>query len=191
MVDEQGRVMGSKSYKPVGLRGRLEVAEALCKRHCARLTPLRRDVLELVLRHAQPVSAYALLDELKSRGHNGAPPTVYRALAFLQAQGLVHRIATSNTFVACNHPGDVHQALIFVCTECGDALETQAAPISASVGRTARRHGFRLPDQPIEVAGTCRRCLGEGAWALGVRCWSAHGAWGCTATGTRYSRAWT
>lgn len=155
--------MGGQSNKRANLRRRLATAEALCKRHCARLTPLRRDVLELVLRHGQPVSAYTLLDELKSRGHNGAPPTVYRALSFLQEQGLVHRIATSNTFVACNHPGDAHHALIFVCTECGDALETQAAPVSERVGRTARRHGFRLPDQPIEVAGTCRRCLGEGA----------------------------
>lgn len=151
---------GSKTSQQPTLNRKLAKAQALCERHCARLTPLRRDVLELVLRRGQPVSAYALLEELKALGHNGAPPTVYRALDFLQEQGLVHRIATANTFVACNHPGDAHKALIFVCTQCGNAQETQALPVSASVDKAARRLGFHVPAHPIEVAGTCPQCRG-------------------------------
>jgi hypothetical protein len=48
----------------------------------ARLTPVRRRVLELILRADQPTGAYALLAELqRGRGKLG-PPTIYRALDF-------------------------------------------------------------------------------------------------------------
>jgi Fur family zinc uptake transcriptional regulator len=133
-------------------------AEQLCTQRGVRLTPQRREVLELVLAAGRPVGAYELLDRLRERGHGGGPPTVYRALGFLQEQGLVHRLASSNSYVACAHPGDGHDGLIFVCGECGEAVETEVDAVSEAVERKARKLGYRLPHEPIEVRGTCRRC---------------------------------
>jgi len=41
-----------------------------------RLTPLRREVLQLVARAGKPVKAYDLLDSLRDTHGNAAPPTV-------------------------------------------------------------------------------------------------------------------
>ena len=70
----------------------MHAAERLCALRGARLTKLRRRVLELVWRSHDPVGAYAILDALREDGRAAAPPTVYRALDFLSEQGLVHRI---------------------------------------------------------------------------------------------------
>ena len=147
-----------KHLKPALVAEQLARADALCARVGARLTPLRRLVLELVISSGRPVGAYELLDRIRERGLKGAPPTVYRALEFLQQQGLVHRISMANAFVACSHPGDEHHALIFVCTQCGNAVELEENQVSASVEARAEAVGFQVPGRPIEVAGTCPLC---------------------------------
>jgi Fur family zinc uptake transcriptional regulator len=139
-------------------RAGLAAAERACSRSGARLTPLRRRVLELVLATGKPVGAYSLLKSLRAEGFSDAPPTVYRTLGFLQAQGLVHRIAKSATFVACSHPHDDHFGLIFVCRRCGAAVELEERRVIAGIGRCAGQLGFRVPRQVFEVEGTCRDC---------------------------------
>ncbi len=136
----------------------LAAAEQTCLRRGARLTPLRRRVLELVLASGKPVGAYGLLEQLRAEGAGDAPPTVYRALDFLQTHGLVHRIAKSNTFVACSFPRDDHFGLIFVCRQCGASVELQEQRIIDDISRCAGHLGFRVPIQAFEVEGTCRNC---------------------------------
>lgn len=130
-------------------------------RNGARLTPLRRRVLELVLSSGKPTGAYNLLKQLRVDGYSDAPPTVYRTLEFLQAQGLVHRIAKSNTFVACSRPHDEHYSLIFVCGDCGEAVELEEQRVVEDIGRCADQLGFCAPHQVFEVEGTCRNCRVE------------------------------
>lgn len=136
----------------------LAVAEQTCLRNGARLTPLRRRVLELVLAGGKPVGAYSLLEQLRADGFGDAPPTVYRTLEFLRTQGLVHRIAKSNTFVACSFPHEEHFGLIFVCRQCGAAVELEEQRVIDDIGRRAQQLGFRVPRQVFEVEGTCREC---------------------------------
>ena len=63
-------------------------AERACAASGKRLTPLRRRVLELIWNSHLPVKAYELLSQLAQERAQAAPPTVYRALEFLQDQGL-------------------------------------------------------------------------------------------------------
>ena len=88
----------------------LERAEALCQTRGVQLTPLRRDVLRLVLESEAPIGAYALLDQLKASRAKAAPPTVYRALDFLLEQGLIHRLERLNAFMGCNEALEGHGA---------------------------------------------------------------------------------
>ena len=84
-------------------------AESLCTKSGVRLTDLRRRVLELVWQSHKPLGAYDILAVLSEQdGRRAAPPTVYRALDFLLENGLVHRIASLNAFIGCNHPGHAH-----------------------------------------------------------------------------------
>jgi Fur family transcriptional regulator, zinc uptake regulator len=142
-------------------QARLAAAEGVCVRSGARLTPLRRRVLELVLSSGKPVGAYNLLNQLRADGYSDAPPTIYRTLEFLQTQGLVHRIAKSNTFVACSRPHDEHYSLIFVCGECGEAVELEEQRIVEDIGRCANQLGFCVPHQVFEVEGTCCNCRAD------------------------------
>ncbi|RYF99039.1 MAG: transcriptional repressor, partial [Caulobacteraceae bacterium] len=80
-----------------------------------RLTTPRRRVLELMLKAGQPVKAYDLMADF-GQGEAGPakPPTVYRALDFLEAQGLIHRIESLNAYVVCRLD-ESHSAAFLIC----------------------------------------------------------------------------
>lgn len=134
-------------------------AEAVCRARGARFTPQRQRIYELVVAAGAPVTAYELLSALAADGGKPAPPTVYRALEFLQAHGLVHRLASQNRFVACDHPETGHGGLFLVCSHCGQALEWDDAKVAESVARAAQRAGYRLDEDVLpEVEGVCPDC---------------------------------
>ncbi len=133
-------------------------AEAVCADRGLRLTPLRRRVFELVWQSHQPVTAYALLEQLVRDGHRAQAPTVYRSLEFLLECGLVHRVESLNAFVGCNQPSSGHDVGIFICRVCGDVAELAETAISRSIERGADRIGFTVESRVVEVSGTCRAC---------------------------------
>src|SRR6202022_2445950 len=95
-------------------------AEALCAARSERLTPTRRQVLAALAASHKPLGAYEVIDRLADRGPRPAPITVYRALDFLLANGLVHRIESRNAFVACiNHHDTGTMAVFLICEQCG------------------------------------------------------------------------
>ena len=134
-------------------------ADALCAQQGVRLTALRRRVLELVWQSHKPLGAYDILAVLSEQdGRRAAPPTVYRALDFLLEHGLVHRIASLNAFVGCDHPDHAHQGQFFICRQCHAAIELERTAISDSILDSARSLGFRVEAQTVEVVGLCARC---------------------------------
>jgi Fur family zinc uptake transcriptional regulator len=136
-------------------------ARAICQRQNARLTPIRERVLELIWQSHKPLGAYDVLGELSSDGHNAAPPTVYRALDFLQQHGLVHRIASLNAFIGCTHAGENHTGMFLICRACGNVLELTAPSVSTEVRKAASEEGFRAENTTLEIAGLCPRCQAE------------------------------
>src|SRR5918995_5952602 len=97
----------------------LDRAAALCARRGARLTELRRRVLELVWQGHAAVKAYDVLDRLGRKAGSAKPPTVYRALDFLIAHGLVHRLESLNAYVGCPMPDASHEGQFLICGACG------------------------------------------------------------------------
>lgn len=139
-------------------REALAAAEQACSREGARLTPIRRRVLELVWASHRPLGAYALLELLAADGGRPAPPTVYRALDFLLEHGLVHRLDSLNAFVGCTHPGERHRSLFLICRQCQRAQELAVEPIEATIAGEAQRHGFTLEKLTLEAVGLCHTC---------------------------------
>jgi Fur family zinc uptake transcriptional regulator len=138
----------------------LDRAEAVCAARGARLTPIRRRVLEIVWGQHQPIGAYAILEALHGKAGVGAaaPPTVYRALDFLIAQGLVHRLESLNAYIGCPQPGANHASQFLICTGCGEVTEIEGSRIAASARRQAAARGFSLDRLTIELAGRCPHC---------------------------------
>lgn len=136
----------------------LASANALCARTGDRLTPLRRRVLELVWSGHRPLGAYAMLDRLRDDGRSAAPPTVYRALDFLLARGLIHRLASLNAYCGCAHPGEAHLVQFLICRDCGTAAEIADREVGEAIAHSAAAHGFEISDRVVELSGRCRSC---------------------------------
>ncbi|WP_232478443.1 Fur family transcriptional regulator [Roseomonas rosulenta] len=142
----------------------LQEAEQACLRRGAQLTPLRRQVLDLVLQAEAPVGAYALLDRLKASRPGAAPPTVYRALDFLLEHGLIHKVERLNAFIGCTDAGHGHghdhghPHQFLICRTCGATAEIADHAVAHAIDSAARRAGFTLAEATVEIEGTCARC---------------------------------
>ena len=141
--------------------GFVAAVEAACHERGLRLTAIRARVLGLVADAGQPVKAYDLLEQLHDDRGAAAPPTVYRALDFLLANGFIHKLESVNAFVACHHPNARHHSVPFlICDRCHSATELEDASIVAKLEAAARRLGFAPQAQTLEVHGLCARCAG-------------------------------
>ncbi len=136
----------------------LEQAEALCRERGARLTPLRRRVLEIIQESHAPLGAYDVLQRMNADGERNAPPTVYRALDFLLKHGLIHRIESQKAFVGCAMAADAHDALFLICRDCGSVAETHSQEIGEAIEASATRAGFLVEMPVMEISGRCQEC---------------------------------
>ena len=102
----------------------LAAAEARCASGGLRFTPVRRKVLEILLQDHRALGAYSILDRLREEGFGSQPPVAYRALDFLVANGLAHKIERLNAFIACVHTHHSHTPAFMICRLC-DAPEEQ------------------------------------------------------------------
>ena len=141
------------------LEARLDAVARECEAAGWRFTALRRDVLGIVLAADGPVGAYGLLDRLRLTRAGAAPPTVYRALSFLLAKGLVHRVERLNAFVACTaaHRHDT-PAHLLICRTCGLVAEVEGSMLSGQLALSAEAAGFTTLAATIELEGVCTRC---------------------------------
>ena len=135
-------------------------AEEICRRLGARLTRLRRSVFELVLSAERPLSAYEILDLLRPQDTSATPGGVYRSLDFLIGLGLVHRIESAKSFVACAMPDHAHPSQMLVCRRCGTVVETEDPGVASATKSLGRRLGFALDRNTIEFVGLCSSCRG-------------------------------
>lgn len=135
----------------------LTEAEAMTARRGQRLTPIRRKVLRLLVESVEPSKAYDLLANLDGEGA-AKPPTVYRALDFLQEAGLAHKIESLNAYVACGHASHSHSAVFLICNQCGGAEELHAQRSSQALQEEAAAAGFIVSQAVMEARGVCRQC---------------------------------
>ena len=145
-------------------RERVALAVSICERRGAKMTELRRRVLELLWASGRPTSAYQLIEAVKLRDSRPVgPPTVYRALEFLMAQGFVSRIETLNAYVPCLHPERDHDCLFFICSGCRASVEFEDPRIGGLLAEDAAGLGFVATRRTVEVGGMCARCAEAGA----------------------------
>lgn len=131
-------------------------AESICG---SRLTDTRRAVLELLLSEKRPMTAYELLETLSVKtGRGWKPPTVYRALDFLVAQGIATRLESRNAYTICAHIGVRHACVFFLCACCGEAYEVMDETLERQLSAAAEALGFHTVHPVIEVEGKCAHC---------------------------------
>lgn len=137
----------------------LSHAEEVCERRSQKFTPIRRQVLQALLSSHRPLGAYEIIDELAGSMPRPAPITVYRALEFLMANGLVHRLESRNAYLACAHDHDsVAAVALLICEACGLAGEIPAAALAQDINTAVRASGFAPKLSVVEITGICSNC---------------------------------
>lgn len=136
----------------------LDQAEARLAADGARLTPVRRRTLEILLESHKAMGAYDVLARLADEGFGRQPPVAYRALEFLVQHGLAHRLQRLNAFAACLHPGHDHAPAFLICRDCDKLAELPGAPIRDALATLATDSGFTVERVTIEALGLCPAC---------------------------------
>jgi Fur family transcriptional regulator, zinc uptake regulator len=133
-------------------------AERTCERRGSKLTGQRRDILASVAQSHSAVGAYDIIERMAEHGPRPAPITVYRALDFLLAHGLVHKIESRNAFVACSHSHEGQPAALLICEVCGTVTELDVPEIFERIAEKAKARKFSPAHTMIEISGTCGAC---------------------------------
>ena len=135
----------------------IDHAETICEASGGRLTKTRRQVLELLWQTHQPRKAYDVLKDLSDLDPSAKPPTVYRALDFLQEMGLAHKVESLDAYVGCTGANDhAHQYLI--CQKCGTVADIHDESVETLLAQKAKAKKFRVQKTVVEIKGFCERC---------------------------------
>ncbi|MDO5630940.1 MAG: Fur family transcriptional regulator [Paracoccus sp. (in: a-proteobacteria)] len=126
----------------------------------ARMTPVRRRTLEILLESHRAMGAYEVLDRLAADGFGKQPPVAYRALEFLVEHGLAHRVQRLNAFAACLSPGHDHAPAFLICRSCNRVAESDAPQVRAALADAAAAQDFAIERSTIEALGQCSACAG-------------------------------
>jgi Fur family zinc uptake transcriptional regulator len=143
-------------------KGALAAAEDHCRREGTKLTPARRQILEILAAEGRPLGAYDMIERVAAAtGNHPAPISIYRALDFLLDNGLVHRLASRNAYLACVHGHARQDPVVFlICDKCGAVIEAAPKAINRDLAALAVEQSFMPRAQVMEIAGLCRECRG-------------------------------
>ena len=145
----------------------LDKAHSECSRSGLRLTDKRSNVLKILLQAVEPLSAYDIADRYRvSIGESLSAMSAYRMLDFLLQAGLVHKLETTNQYVACSHITCDHEHQVpqfLICDRCHTVKEVGLRKqllneLKASIENT----GFVLSSQQLELHGVCEQCRHSG-----------------------------
>lgn len=125
-----------------------------------RLTPLRRDLLEMLALQQRPLGAYDIAEHMSARlERRVAPAAAYRGLDFLVETGLVTRLESRNAFVLCAYPDCLHDCVFLVCKTCDWVDEIVDQDVATLLENDAKSLGFVTERRVIEIQGQCKSCL--------------------------------
>lgn len=138
--------------------------EKICQQKGISLTQKRHNIFDVVLSSVIPLSAYDITDIYKNMFGSSMPTmSIYRILEFLTGSGLVHKLESTNKYIACSHLQCDHEhtsAQFLICNTCSEVEEvalTQELHNQIEVG--AEQKGFKLEAMQFELHGTCNTCL--------------------------------
>lgn len=150
-------------HESVPIDNVMAVAERSCRESGERFTEKRRNVLLCLVRSAAPLSAYEVVDVYKEMFDAVIPVmSVYRMLEFFLHKDLVHKLQSTNKYVACSHIACSHQHNLPQFLICDRCQRVQEIGIQADIIRSLRESvepsGFLLNSQQLELHGVCGAC---------------------------------
>lgn len=121
-----------------------------------RATPARTAVLGLLRSARQPLTHREVEEALTEAGHGFDRVTLYRALEWLEANGLAHKIAGEDRVWRFRGSDESHhEHAHFQCRACGSTicLDDVTPPAPARAPR-----GYRVESAVLTLRGLCPAC---------------------------------
>ncbi len=129
-----------------------------CRRRGIRVTAQRLAVYRAVVADLSHPTVETVHRRIPRQMESMSLATVYRILEFLEREGLLRRVSTTESVCRFDANLDHHQHL--VCRSCGDIRDwAEAALDGVRIPRRIPR-GFRAESLDIRVIGLCRACSG-------------------------------
>lgn len=136
----------------------LKEAFEICEKQGLRFTDSRKYVFETILENHLPTKAYDILDKLQKVDKSAKAPIIYRALDFLMANGLIHRLHSFNAYIMCSHPKQHNECYFLICNECGEIEECCSEVIARALAKVTKLNKFQPKNVTIEIKGICKSC---------------------------------
>ena len=121
-------------------------------------------ILDVLASSSRPLSAYEILDRMRSHGMTAAP-TIYRPLDRLAGSGRVHRVETLRAFVARSprpeggrDDADGLSTIYAICEACGCVREVSDPELRSRLREQAVKGAFTPRCGTVEVVGICSTC---------------------------------
>lgn len=116
------------------------------------------DVLGVLHRHEKPMTAYAILDQMKVDEPDLAAPTIYRALAALTDQGRAHKLESIKAFVPCRCKHEAAVPVLAICRDCGTVDEHDGTQLLPELSAISEKSFFNATRHIVEIHGRCVEC---------------------------------
>jgi Fur family transcriptional regulator, peroxide stress response regulator len=130
--------------------------ENLCRRRGIRVTAQRLAVYEALARDLAHPTADAIHARLRAGMSSLSPATVYRILEFLEREGLVRKVSTTEGVGRFDANLNHHQHL--VCRVCGSMTDfQQELPHQLKLPRRGAAE-FLAQEFDIRIVGICTQC---------------------------------
>ena len=121
------------------------------------LTPKQQLVYDCIRKSPTPQGAYDLLDKLRLQGFR-APTQMYRVLHRLLELGIIHKVESLNSFVACGEGHHHGASILAICDDCGSVEELPTADLADQIKAFGSKHEFNSRELTIELKGRCSDC---------------------------------
>ena len=130
--------------------------------HAISMTPLRREILSILIANNGCMKAYDVLSELSKIRLDTKPITVYRVLNFLVGKSILHKVSAKNSFVICNDVLDAthKKHVVFLsCKDCDQIQEINDQDFINNVQKFYAKQHFTMPAESVEMSGYCSKCI--------------------------------
>lgn len=142
----------------------LQVIKQQCQQQGLSFTTKRTNVMRVILEADKAMSAYGIADAYRAKYKQKiSPVSIYRMLDFflIEAQS-VHKILSSNKYIACSHTTCQHAheiPLFLICDACSQVKEIGIGEsLPSQLKKLLVSENFKVQDKQLELHGACANC---------------------------------
>lgn len=120
-------------------------------------TPARLEALNVLEHTNMPLDVASLKSELKKRGVNADPATVFRMMNAFEEKGLITAVHLQENKSRYEYAGKENHHH-FICENCGLISDITDCQIGSIEKKLRLKKGFMIKRHSLEFFGLCKKC---------------------------------